>query len=112
MAKLLKPSSREKNRYLTFEVKPDMKLDRKAVVDAVWSSMIRLHGELGSAKTSLWIMDWDEKSCRGILKANHKSVDLIRAATSLIDEISGKRARINILYVSGTLKKSREKLVV
>jgi ribonuclease P/MRP protein subunit POP5 len=110
MPKLLKPTLRERNRYLAFEAVCEHKLDRKQIVDSVWSSLLRLHGELGASKTSLWVMDWDREKNKGILKANHKSVDAVRAAAALVKEIEGRKAILRIAYVSGTLKGARERL--
>jgi len=110
MAKLLKPTLRERNRYLVFHALSEANFDRKPLVDAIWGSLIRLHGELGAAKTSLWVMDWDEKKNKGILKVNHQSLKAIRAAVALVTEVDGKKASVNVTYVSGTLKKAREKL--
>jgi len=110
MPKLLKPTLRERNRYLLFEAITDGPIDRKGVVDAVWGSLIRLHGELNAAKTSLWIMDLDEQKKKGIMKVNHGSVDLIRSSIALIKEISGRKAIITVYLTTGTLKKARKSL--
>ncbi|MFH1055843.1 MAG: Rpp14/Pop5 family protein [Candidatus Altiarchaeota archaeon] len=110
MPKLLKPTLRERNRYLVFEAMSDNALERKDVVDAVWSSLLRLYGEVGAAKTSLWVMDWDAKKKMGILKVNHKSVDTMRSAATMVKEINGKRTSVNILRVTGTLRKARQNL--
>jgi ribonuclease P/MRP protein subunit POP5 len=108
MPKLLKPTLRERNRYLAIEVISQAKFDRKPIVDAAWGSLLRLTGELGASKTSLWVMDWEKERNRGILKVNHKSVDLMRASLALVKEMDGKRATISVKKVSGTLKSARE----
>jgi ribonuclease P/MRP protein subunit POP5 len=110
MAKLLKPTLRERNRYLVFEVISSVRFDRKAVVDAVWSSLLRFHGELGASKTSLWVMDWEKEKNRGILKVNHLGVKQITSSCALVKEIDGKRAIVNILRSCGTLRAARERL--
>jgi ribonuclease P/MRP protein subunit POP5 len=110
MPKQLKPTLRERNRYLVFEVISDSHFDRKPIVDATWSSLLRLHGELGASKTSLWVMDWSGEKRRGILKVNHKSVDVLRSSITAVKEIAGRKATVNVLKTTGTLRKARELL--
>lgn len=100
---------RERNRYIAFELISDSALSRSDIVKAVWGSVLRFLGELGASKTSLWVMDWDEKHNRGILKVNHKSLEEVRAALALMKEVNGQRVTPHILGVSGTVKKTREK---
>jgi len=101
---------RERNRYLTFEVISDVALERKQIVDAVWSSLLRLHGELGASRTSLWVMDWSVGKKRGILKVNHRSVETLKSSIITVKGINGKPAAINVLRTTGTLRKARELL--
>jgi ribonuclease P/MRP protein subunit POP5 len=108
MPKILKPTLRERNRYLAIEVVSEARFERKPIVDAVWGSLLRLSGELGAARTSLWVMDWDKEKNRGILKVNHDSVDLIRSSIALVKEMEGKRATISVRRVSGTLRSLRQ----
>jgi ribonuclease P/MRP protein subunit POP5 len=108
MPKQLKPSLRERNRYLSFKVVSEKKTDRKAIVDAIWKSHMSLFGEVGASRTSLWIMDFDENSNMGIAKVNRKSLPEMRATLSLMKEINGGKAAVSVFCVSGTLKKARE----
>ena len=110
MPKLLKPTLRERNRYIAFEVSSEPTFDRKQIVDAIWASLHRLFGEVGAAKTSLWVMDWEKEKNKGIIKVNHKSVQVMRQSMALIKEIEGRKASINTLTTSGTLKGARERL--
>jgi ribonuclease P/MRP protein subunit POP5 len=108
MPKILPPTLRERNRYMTFEVKSQQPLDRKEVVNDVWNSLTRLHGEMGASKTSLWVMDWNSEKNRGILKVNHKAIDIIRSSLAMIKDVNKKPAIFHVLHTSGTLKKARE----
>ena len=113
MPKLLPPTLREKNRYLAFEIISDQKFSRDEIVKALWNASLRYLGEKGTSQTSMWIMDWDQDTQRGIIKVNHLSVDDIKAALTLMTEIRKEenkhRAAYRTLTVSGTLKKLREK---
>jgi len=57
------------------------------MVKAVWNAALRYLGEKGAGAVSLWVMDWDEASQKGIMKVNHRSVDDIKAAMTLLSEI-------------------------
>lgn len=113
MPKLLPPTQREKNRYLAFEITSDQKYSREDIVKAVWNAALRYIGEKGASASSLWIMDWDDETQRGIIKVNHTSVDDIKASLTLLTEIKKGENRYTAAYrtitVSGTLKKLREK---
>ena len=114
MPNLLKPTLREKNRYIAFEILSDQKYSRDEIVKAVWNAALRFLGEKGTSTTSLWIMDWDDEQQKGIIKVNHLSVDDVKAALTLMPEIKkadGNRYRCvyRTLTVSGTLKKVRGK---
>ncbi len=110
MPKTLKPTLRERNRYIAFEIISDSRFDRKPVVDAIWATLLRLFGEVGAAKTSLWVMDWEKEKMKGIIKVNHRSVDTLRQSMALVKEIEGKKASISTLTTSGTLKGARKHL--
>ncbi|MBN2251190.1 MAG: ribonuclease P protein component 2 [Candidatus Altiarchaeota archaeon] len=114
MPSLLKPTLREKNRYIAFEIVSEEKHPREVIVKALWNAVLRFLGESGAGKTSLWIMDWDEEVQKGIIKVNHRETDNVKAALTLMKEIrksdGNKNACIyRTLTVSGTLKKLREK---
>ncbi len=110
MAKPLPPTLRERNRYLTFSLSCDAKVGRKEAVDSIWSSLLNMYGEVGASKTSMWVMDYDPNTKKGIVKVNHKSVETLRSSMTVVKEIGGRRARIDVLRSSGTLKKARELL--
>jgi ribonuclease P/MRP protein subunit POP5 len=111
MPKQLLPSLRERNRYIAFEIISDSDIARKDVVKAIWNSALQFLGELGASKTSIWVMDWDDKMKNGILKVNHKSVDDVRAAMALLKGINGGRAIFHVRGISGTVKKARGKFL-
>jgi len=109
MPKQLLPSLRERNRYIAFEVISDSDIGREGVMKAVWGSVLRFLGELNTSRTGLWVMDWNDEKKKGILKVNHKNVDEVKAALTLVKEINGKGVILHILGISGTVKKTRER---
>lgn len=88
--KLLKPSHREKKRYLLLEGKD---VDKENIEEAILNYI----GILGYAKASPKIITKDKDKI--ILAVNRKELDKVRASFLL----SGKK--IKILKVSGSLKK-------
>ncbi|HEX55111.1 MAG: ribonuclease P protein component 2 [Candidatus Altiarchaeales archaeon] len=111
MTKPLLPTLRERNRYLVFEIISDYKFNRDEIVKSFWNSIMKFLGEHGVSKTSFWVLEWNGEKQRGILKVNHKSVDDVRAALTLIREINGRRVIFHTRGVSGTLKKARERFM-
>ena len=108
--KPLPPTLREKNRYLVLEVISEGKrFDKKAVQRAIWNSSFAFLGEVGVSKTSLWIIEWDEKKQKGIVKVNKQSIREIRASITLINKIEGQVVIPQVLGISGTIKAARRK---
>jgi ribonuclease P/MRP protein subunit POP5 len=107
---MLKPTLRDRNRYIVFEILGEGRFDRRDVVNVIWSHLLRLYGEVGAAGASLWVMDYDMEGGRGIIKVNHGGVSMIRSAMALVKSIRGDRAVLNVTLVSGTLKKARQRL--
>ncbi|MBD3261667.1 MAG: ribonuclease P [Candidatus Altiarchaeales archaeon] len=108
MPKLLPKTLRERNRYIAFEVVSNQRPSRRDLVSSLWYYHLRLWGEYGASRSSLWLMDWDKEKARGIIKVNHKSVDDVRATLALTSKIDRDDALIHVLKVSGTLKKARQ----
>ena len=101
--KVILPTLKEKNMYAVFEVKEKKKFD--IVKSKINDSILKFLGELESAKANVLILD-DFKNNRGILKVNAKYVDKIKVALMLI-----KDPVIEIVGVSGTIKKARLKFI-
>jgi ribonuclease P/MRP protein subunit POP5 len=109
--KHLKPTLREKNRYVAFALNCGRKCSRDEVVKAVWNTVIRFLGEINAGTLSLWVMDWDDASQRGILKTTNKSIKDLRLGLTMLSKIGENNASVNVMHVSGTLKKARESLL-
>jgi RNase P/RNase MRP subunit POP5 len=99
---MTKKTQREKRRYILFELESEERFKREEIVTAIWNSSLEFLGELGTSKTSLWVHDYEPS--RGIVSCNTQSVDEIIVCLSLIQKIEGKKARICIKGVSGTIK--------
>jgi len=109
MSKPLPPTLREKNRYIAYEVFCKRKLSAEEITRVLWKGMLNALGEIGTALTSFHPVFFNEKKQRGVVRVNHRSVEKVRAAFSLIAEVDGNEVHIHILRVSGTLKSLRER---
>jgi ribonuclease P/MRP protein subunit POP5 len=112
--KILKPTLREKERYIAFQVLSEEgeELNYSDLEAAIWNTMLDFLGEEGVSKTSVWLMKdcWDQKTQKGILRCNNKSVQEVIASLGLIDRLGDNRITFKILKISGTIKSIREKL--
>ena len=114
MGKKLKPilpSLREKKRYLAFEVLSKDKMEFNEVANAVWGSSLQFMGQLGTAKAGIWLLPdkWNQSIKRGLIKVNHKHVDNLRAALTLIDDIKGEDVIVRSVGISGILNKAEKR---
>ncbi len=106
----LPSSKRERNRYLVYEVScPRSEVRAEDMGRAIWKTALDFLGELGVSRSSLRIVDFDEKKQKGIIKVNHTSVEEGRAVLALVKEAGKKPVALHVLGVSGILKKARGK---
>ncbi len=105
----LPKSGRERNRYLACAVDCASPVSSAAFGKQVFAATLRFLGEIGTSKTSLRVIDFDEKKQQGIVKCTHATVDEVRATLALISDIERNPAAVRVLGVSGTIKKTREK---
>lgn len=54
--KILPPTLRINNRYLTLDIKSESILDKNELVSAIWYSCLRLYGEIETSSFNLWVM--------------------------------------------------------
>ena len=103
----LKPSLKQKKRYILFEIQAANTFSLPEVAEIVESSLLRFLGELGLAKASPMLVKekWDEKRQRFLIKVNHKYVDEIKSAVILNKKIKNTPVLIRSIVTSGTLKK-------
>jgi len=103
----VKPSQKANWRYIFFELLSERAVGEQDVVKAVINSILRLLGELGASKTNIWLIEYN--TGKGILRCSHKALQNVVAAITTITRIGESTAAFNVLGVSGTIKKGREK---
>ena len=113
--KILKPTLRERNRYIAFQIVSEEgeELIYSDLEAAVWNTMLDFLGESGVSKTSVWLLKdcWNPKKQIGILRCNHKSVQIVIGSLGLIDRLGDNRITFKILKISGTIKSIKDKFM-
>ncbi len=104
----LKPSLREKKRYLVYQVHSEQKVDMKSFQDELIKKINLLLGVFTPA--GLLPIKFDNKQKKGIIRVNHTALDYVRSTFVLIDEVHNIPVAINTVGVSGILKKAKEYL--
>jgi len=104
--KILLPTLREKERYVAFQIISEESIAYSDLEAAIWNTMMDFFGELGTSQTSMWIIKnlYDEQRQIGVIRCNHKSVQIVLTALGLIERLGDTRAIVKILKVSGTIK--------
>jgi ribonuclease P/MRP protein subunit POP5 len=106
--KALKPSKREKKRYIVYQITAEKK---KNFSNSLVLELKNNLGVFGSAKAGILPIFFDDKTLVGIIKVNHKMVDEVRALFVLISELDKINVCIQTLGVSGILKKAKENYI-
>lgn len=107
--KVLPLSLREKKRYIAFRVISEEPIIYSDLESAFWDVMLSLCGELGTSRTSAWLMKdlWREKEQIGVVRCNHLAVHTVLAALGLITRLGENRVNVKVLKVSGTIRSLR-----
>ncbi len=106
------PSSlREKKRYIAFEIRSESQVEFGDLINALWSSILDLFGEINTGRISFWLVKdlWDKEKQKGLIKCNHNHVSEVRLALGLVERIGENKVSIRSLGVSGTMKSARKK---
>ena len=106
------PSLKSKKRYIVFEIISQNKLDYFNVKDAVWNSLSNWMGEKNLAAANVRIIKnlFSPEKGKGFIQCNHKAVDAVKTALSLIHQIGDERVVFQTLKVTGTIKSGKNKL--
>jgi RNase P/RNase MRP subunit POP5 len=106
--KLLKPSHKEKKRYIVYKVQAEQQLDMRTFQDELVSKLQSFLGVFQSAQAGIQTVKYDTKNQQGILRVNHLAVDMIKASFALIDSINKVPVTVSSKGVSGILKKAQD----
>ncbi len=111
--KQLRPSLREKKRYMAFEVLSRQPVTEAEVRDAIWNCCLVFLGEQGMSRAGMMVLHdkWRDDPQKGILRVAHTEIANIRSALSLIKKIGGKEAIVTTIGMSGMLNKAVSRFV-
>lgn len=98
-----------RSRYILFKWRDNIILDHRILSQVFSSAITRLYGEVGASRTSLRIMDMSADDNFAIVRCSHKTVDMVRAAASIIKELNERPFVLYSVGTSGTIKSLREK---
>jgi ribonuclease P/MRP protein subunit POP5 len=108
--KVIRPTLKERKRYILFKVHSDKEVHKDEVVEQCTTACLRFLGELGCAEAGVQFLPetWNMKNQTGIIKTGHKFVDKTKASLALIKEIGEKKATVSTVLTSGSLNKIKE----
>lgn len=113
--KVLPPTLRKNNRYLTVEIKTISPIVKDDLVTIVWDACVRFQGELNTANYNLWVMRFydqeanDDYCCyKAIVRCQRDHVDEVRSALALTYKFNNERIAITTIALSGTIKASEK----
>lgn len=132
--KPLKPSLKERKRFVVFELVSEKELSHSDIVSSINKVCLDFMGILHSGKAGVMVLrnqlltvntakaakttkaakaaKTDKSNAvRGIIKVNHKYVDYVKASLMMIKEINKTKANVNTVGVSGILKKAKDKFM-
>ena len=113
--KVLPPTLRKNNRYLTLDIKIQTEITKDDLVGIVWDACIRFQGELNTADFNLWVMRFYENgknedyySYKAIVRCQRDFVRQVRSSLALASNYNHKRIAITTVGLSGTIKASQK----
>ncbi len=113
--KVLPPTLRKNNRYLTVEIKITSPIVKDDLVNIVWDACVRFQGELNSADFNLWVMKFYETekndkyyTYKAIIRCQRGYVNEVRSALALANKYNNNRIAITTVGLSGTIKASKK----
>ncbi len=103
--KALRPSLREKKRYVTFEMITQTPVGLSSVATAIEDSFHDLYGTIGLASAGLLIIKEKYNSARqrGVVRVTHTSVQPLMASFAWLNSCNGAPAIVHSLSCSGML---------
>lgn len=113
MAKLkpLRPSLKEKKRYVVFETISESNINTDVLIKAINEQCLAFMGILHFGKAGILFLKNQFHENKGIIRINHRYVDFLKASLVMITEINKNKVNIHVKGVSGILKKAKEKFM-
>lgn len=113
--KVLPPTLRKNNRYLTVDIKAASPITKDDLVSISWDACLRFQGELNTANFNLWVMKFFEMEktedyyhYKSIIRCQRDFVEEVRSSLALANKYNGNRISITTVGLSGTIKSSQK----
>ncbi len=113
--KVLPPTLRKNNRYLTLDIKIESPIVKDELVTIIWDACIRFQGENSTANFNLWVMKFFEfekidgyYQYKAIVRCQRDHVEEVRSSLALANKYNGNRIAITTIGLSGTIKASQK----
>ena len=113
--KVLPPTLRKNNRYLTLDIKSVSPLTKDELVGVIWDNCVRFHGECGTSNFNLWVMKFyeiekteDYLHYKSIVRCQRGFTEEVRSALALANKYNNWRIAITTIGLSGTIKASQK----
>ena len=113
--KVLPPTLRKNNRYLTLDIKIMSEIDKDDLVNIIWDACIRFKGECGTSNYNLWVMKFHEMDqtdeyhhYKAIVRCQRDFVGEVRSSIALATKYNSNDLAISTIGLSGTIKGSQK----
>lgn len=113
--KVLPPTLRKNNRYLTVEIKVTSPISKDELVTVIWDACIRFQGEANTANFNLWVMKFyeiDENeefyTYKAIVRCQRDFVEDVRSSLALANKYNNGKIAMTTIGLSGTIKASQK----
>jgi len=100
---------RVKRRYLVLQVDSEVVPSQKELMDAIWSAVVKLYGEVGASQTSVSLIEYDLEKKLAVIRTALATLNIVRASIASITSVAGNEAALHVLAVSGTIKALRKR---
>ena len=113
--KVLPPTLRKNNRYLTVDIKSKSKITKDALVNIIWDACIRFQGECCTSNFNLWVMKFYEIEVtdeyihyKSIVRCQRDFCDEVRSSIAIATKYNGQDISLSTIGLSGTIKASQK----
>ena len=113
--KVLPPTLRKNNRYLTLDIKTTSPITKDELVSMIWDTCIRFQGEAMTSNFNLWVMKFyeiekteDYIRYKSIVRCQRDFTENVRSSLALTYKYSGNVVSLTTIGMSGTIKASQK----
>jgi ribonuclease P/MRP protein subunit POP5 len=95
---------RVKRRYLALQLDCEILPTEREFIDAVWTSVTKLYGEVGASLTGLTLISLDVERKIAVIRVALVALNTVKASLAAVTSLANREASVHVLAVSGTLK--------